>query len=127
MIMMMMNMSKLSLWIQNLCTDNKFNIKEKKTPTKIKQVSIKNKNTVAKFSKETQATIMLRDKQCIWCGKPWSDFHHIYFWTQAMYTEDRNDSKYGCFLCRDCHNEAHGCEQWQWLREQFINYLFIKK
>ena len=60
-------MSKLSLQIQNLCTTNEHKFKEKKTPTKIKQVSTKNKNNSAKFNKETKVDIMLRDKNCIIC------------------------------------------------------------
>ena len=60
-------MSKLSLQIQNLCTANEHKFKEKKPPTKIKQVSTKNKNTSAKFSKETKEAIMIRDRNCIIC------------------------------------------------------------
>lgn len=116
-------MSRLSLWIQNLCTNTEHKFKEKKTPIKIKQVSTKNKNIAAKFSKETKLAIMIRDKQCIICWKPITDIHHSFFWTECEYWKDRNDINKGVGLCRDHHLEAHWCKQWEWVRQQCIDYL----
>lgn len=116
-------MSKLSLWIQNLCTNTEHKFKEKKTPTKIKQVSTKNKNTSAKFSKETQAHILIRDKHCIWCWKWIQQFHHVYFGTEANHWTNRNDVDQWVGVCSDCHILVHWCKQWEWLRQDFINYL----
>lgn len=116
-------MSKLSLWIQTLCTNIEHKFKEKKMPNKIKQVSTKKNNTSAKFSKEIKAAILIRDKHCIICSKWITDIHHVYFWTESEYWKDRNDINKGVGLCRDHHLEVHWCKQWEWLRQYFINYL----
>lgn len=116
-------MSKLSLQIQNLCTTNEHKFNEKKTSTKIKQVSTKNKNNQAKFSKQTKAEIMLRDKHCIICWKYITDIHHVYFWTECEYWDTRNDINKWVWLCRDHHNDVHWCKQWEWIRQQCILYL----
>ena len=116
-------MSKLSLQIQNLCTTNEHKFKEKKTPTKIKQVSTKNKNTPAKFSKETKWAIMIRDRQCIICWKPITDIHHVFFWTECEYWDDRNDINKWVGLCREHHDLVHWCKQWEWIRQFCIDYL----
>ena len=116
-------MSKLSLQIQNLCTTNEHKFKEKKTHTKIKQVSTKNKNTPAKFSKETKWAIMIRDKQCIICWKPITDIHHVFFSQQAEYWDDRNDINKWVGLCREDHDLVHWCKQWEWIRQFCIDYL----
>ena len=116
-------MSKLSLQIQNLCTTNEHKFKEKKNHNRIKQISTKNKNTSAKFSKETKWSIMIRDRQCIVCWKPITDIHHVYFWTQSNYWDNRNDVNQWVWLCRDCHNVVHWCEKWSWARQKCIDYL----
>ena len=116
-------MSKLSLSIQNLCTTNEHKFNEKKNTTKIKQVSTKNKNTPAKFSKETKWAIMIRDKQCIICWKPITDIHHVFFSQQAEYWDDRNDINKWVGLCREDHDLVHWCKQWEWIRQFCIVYL----
>lgn len=112
-------MSRLSLSIQN----PEYKFKEKKYTKKIKQVSTKNNNIAAKFSKEIKAAILIRDKHCIICSRWITDIHHVYFWTQSEYWEDRNDINKWVWLCRDCHNEVHWCKQCEWIRQQTINYL----
>ena len=116
-------MSKLSLQIQNLCTSNEHKFKEKKTPTKIKQVSTKNKNNPAKFSKYTKEAIMIRDKSCIICWKHWASVHHAWYGTEANHWDNRNDIDQGVLLCAICHAKVHWCKQWEWIREQCIDYL----
>lgn len=112
-------MSKLSLKIQN----PEYKFKEKKSVKKIKQVSISNKNIAAKFSKEIKAAILIRDKHCIICNKPITDIHHVFFWTECEYLEDRNNVNKWVWLCRDHHNEVHWCKQLEWIRQECINYL----
>lgn len=88
------------------------------------------KGKVAKFSQETKLAILLRDKCCIICNR-WNkvsvitDFHHVYYWLQAEYTEDRNDVNKWVWLCAQCHFNIH---HWtkvdtQELRYFCINYL----
>ena len=112
-------MSRLSLSIWN----PEYKFKEKKSTKKIKQVSTKNINTAAKFSKEIKAAILIRDKHCIICSKWITDIHHVFFSQSAEYWEDRNDISKGVGLCRDHHLEVHWCKQWEWIRQQTIDYL----
>ena len=116
-------MSKLSLWIQNLCTTNEHKFNEKKTTNKIKQVSTKNKNTQAKFSKLTKEAIMIRDRQCIICWKHWTSVHHVWYGTEANHWDNRNDRDQWVLLCADHHLEVHWCKQWEWIRQFCIDYL----
>lgn len=112
-------MSRLSLLIWN----SEYKFKEKKSIKNIKKISTKNKNIAAKFSKETKAAILIRDKHCIYCDRWITDIHHVYFWTESEHWKDRNDINKWVWLCRDCHNEVHSCKQWEWIRQQTINYL----
>lgn len=116
-------MSKLSLEIQKVCTGVEMKTKVKTQTTKIDKVSKTNKNTVASFSQKTKAQILLRDRTCPLCSKPIQDFHHIYFWTQCEYWEDRNDVTKGIGLCRWCHEKCHASSQWKWKRQQAISYV----
>ena len=116
-------MSKLSLWIQTMVSWNEYKFKEKKLPTKIDKISKKNKNVSAKFSKKTQADILIRDKTCILCSKPIQDFHHVFFGTQSYYWNNRNERDQWVWLCREHHNEVHSCKQWTWVRQKCIDYV----
>lgn len=77
----------------------------------------------AKFSNEVKKAMLDRDKQCIICWAPWTDCHHVYFWTESNYDDNRNDLDQGVILCRKCHNLAHSCKQWEWVRQKCIDYL----
>jgi hypothetical protein len=91
--------------------------------TRIKVKSTKNKNNIAKFSKKTKWQILVRDKSCIFCNKPITDIHHIYFWTECNFWDNRNDITQGVWVCRSCHDEIHSCSKWEWKRQEAINYL----
>lgn len=96
---------------------------QNKKQTRIKQKSPTNKNTPAKFSKETKVEILLRDKSCIFCNSPIQDFHHAYFSNQANYWKDRNNASQWVWICRSCHNACHACKMWSWKRQEAIDYL----
>ena len=44
--------------------------------------------------------------QCVLCGAPASEVHHIVFRSQMVLS---NLNNLAC-LCRDCHNKAHGVD-----------------
>lgn len=69
-------MSRLSLSIQN----PEYKFKGKKSTKKIKQVSTKNINIAAKFSKEIKAAILIRDKHCIICSKWITDILNLIYY-----------------------------------------------
>ena len=119
-------MSKLALWIHSLVTWQEYKFKEKKPPTKIDKVSKKNKNTVASFSDKTKAAIFARDKHCLFCDDPITDYHHVYYWwLQAEHWPDRNDVNKWVWLCRMHHEKIHHFTDWtsQILRQKCILYI----
>ena len=89
----------------------------------------KNKNTIAKFSKEIKAEILIRDKSCIIkdCDNGIQDYHHAYYWAiHANLWPNRNDVDQWVWLCAACHaNIHHFSNNWksQELREYCMNYL----
>lgn len=97
----------------------------KQTRIKIKQVSSKNKNTPAKFTNETKAEILARDKTCIICWDIWTDYHHAYFWANANRGENRNDVDQWVLLCAKDHHEIHHWVEWKGklYRAKCIEYL----
>ena len=105
------------------CTWNRSN--KDKNQTRIRLVSDKNKNTPAKFSKEVKEQILARDKVCIICWSPWTDFHHAYFWANANRWPNRNDLNQGVLLCEADHHEIHHWINWKGrlYRAKCIEYL----
>jgi hypothetical protein len=97
--------------------------KKEKKHKGIKQISTKNKNTIAKFSSKVKAEILIRDRQCIFCQSPITDIHHAYFWNESNRTETRNDVNQWVWVCRIHHDEIHWCAIWEWKRQEAINYL----
>ena len=95
--------------------------------TRIKTVSTKNKNTIAKFSSKVKAEILIRDKQCIFCKNPITDIHHVFFWIESNRTKTRNDTDQWVWVCRACHDEIHWCAVWEGKRQEAINYLKSKE
>ena len=83
----------------------------------------KSKWKTAKFSTEVKTEICKRDKLCIFCASPWTDCHHVYFWTETNYWENRNELDQWVLVCRKCHEEIHSCSQWEGKRQEAINYL----
>jgi len=87
--------------------------------TKMKQKPLKNKsttnkNTPARFSDKTKRAMYERDKCCIICWSPWTEFHHCWFWPHnAKYWPERNDLDQGVLLCHDCHYEIHHGVKWK--------------
>jgi hypothetical protein len=78
----------------------------------------------AKFSIKTKKEIYERDwGRCIFCPKPPTDIHHIFFWTESNYWPDRNAVNQWVTVCRDCHIEIHSCSKWEWKRQQAIEVL----
>lgn len=90
-----------------------------KTKTKKK----KSKWKKAKFSTEVKTAICIRDKVCIFCWNPGTDCHHVYFWTETNYWENRNEANQWVLVCRKDHEEIHSCPQWEWKRQEAINYI----
>lgn len=78
---------------------------------------------IALFSIDTKKEIYNRDKTCIICQLQITDYHHVYFWWQAEYTEDRNTKKKWVWLCRQCHHNIHNWIRWDNKRDYCINYL----
>lgn len=85
-----------------------------------------NMKHIAKFTKEIKQEIFERDKLCIICWKPWTDFHHVFYGQDSNYNEDRNNSSQWVLLCKNCHKLVHGCKRWEWTRKQCIDYLLNK-
>lgn len=79
--------------------------------------------SVAKFSIKTKKEIVERDKYCIICWKQGTDCHHVKYWVETNYWPDRNHAKEWVLLCRDCHQKAHSCSRWEWVRQQAIDYI----
>lgn len=79
----------------------------------------------AKFSNKTKQEIYNRDKVCIicWINNWLFDFHHIYFWIESNYNENRNDINQWVMICRNCHTFAHSCKRWEWVRQECIDYI----
>lgn len=90
---------------------------------KINNISKTNKNIPAKFSSKTKAEILIRDKNCIFCDKPITDIHHVFYSNEANRTQTRNNVDQGVWCCRDCHNEIHSCTTKQGKRQEAIDYL----
>lgn len=79
-------------------------------------------NTKRHISKKLKEDIVYRDLDCIICWDWIQVVHHCYFWDQAMYWEDRNDIKYCCGLCNNCHHQLH----FEWgntYRQDCIDYI----
>ena len=78
----------------------------------------------AKYNTKQKEIMYERDKYCVLC---WDSnnlhFHHCYFWTESMYTKDRNDPKYWITCCATCHLKIHSCSKWEWKRQQAIDYV----
>jgi hypothetical protein len=118
-------------WVYSFCDnfcysnyqkDNKSSPKVKNT---IRKVSLKNKNTIASFTSETKAQILIRDRHCIICWNWISDYHHIFYWWQAEYWEDRNNVNKWVWLCAIDHFKIHHWVDWisQELRYKCIDYI----
>jgi len=80
---------------------------------------------VAKFENKTKEQIYNRDwKICVIC---WTNsqlqFHHVFFWTESNYESNRNQADQWVTICCDCHLLAHSCKQWEWVRQEAIDYL----
>ena len=81
---------------------------------------------IAKFSQETKEEILNRDKhRCILCESiSILQVHHVLFWTETLYNEDRNTEKNWVTVCANCHWEkVHACRKWEWERQECIDYL----
>ncbi len=78
---------------------------------------------VAKFTSDTKASILIRDKSCVLCKWSVMDYHHVYFSMQAERNETRNNIEKGVGLCRSCHDKCHACRSWHWERQECIDYL----
>ena len=78
----------------------------------------------AKFNMKVKKEILARDRKCIICWELgfWS-FHHVYFWQDAEYWDDRNNVNKWVLLCNNHHLEAHSCKRWEGIRQDCINYL----
>ena len=118
--------------IQNLCSECMI-AKHKQKPLKayksLNKVSKTNKNTPAKFSKQTKAEILDRDKVCIICWDTWTQFHHIYFWANSNRKENRNDLDQWVLLCEQDHFEIHQWVEWKGrlYRAKCIEYILKLK
>lgn len=86
---------------------------------------------IAKFTANTKALILIRDKSCIICKidwqlSIWTEYHHIYYWTHKaeLNNPTRNNSDKWILLCHDCHHEIHHWVKglWQEYREYCIEY-----
>lgn len=78
----------------------------------------------AQFTKAIKFKAWERDGgKCIICWDEPHSIHHVLFWTESIYTKNRNDLNMGCTLCIHCHNKAHACSKWEWIRQECINYL----
>lgn len=88
-----------------------------------KMADNRKKNTVRKITQETKEYIIERDRVCIICEHEYiTEYHHVFYWNQAIYTENRNDPDQLVWLCHTCHYKTH----FQWdndYREKCINYL----
>lgn len=94
--------------------------------TRIQHKSKTNKNVSAKFSSEIKALILVRDRNCIVCNSPITDYHHIYYGWQAEYGVNRNDINKWVGLCRTHHEKIHHfSKNWesQKLRKYCIDYI----
>lgn len=74
-----------------------------------KQAQSFKKNTVRKVTKETKEIVYERDGgKCVFCKRPTQDhFHHIYWWMESEYSENRNDPDRLVLACYDCHTICH--------------------
>jgi len=82
------------------------------------------KNKKAQFTKKTKQQAFERDWwRCIICSSEPHSIHHAWFGTESLYWSNRNDLNMGCTLCFNCHNMAHACSKWEWVRKQCIDYL----
>jgi len=79
----------------------------------------------AKFSNKTKEEIYERDLKC--CIICWNNstlqFHHVYFGMQSNRWKDRNNTNQWVCLCSMCHNKAHSCKTWEWIRQACIYYI----
>lgn len=94
-------------WIYYFCSHECRNIFSKWYTNIVKPTSTTNKNKIAKFSSQTKALILIRDKQCIISGNPISDYHHAYYGSEAQYDDWRNNPDRWVWLYRDIHHEIH--------------------
>lgn len=106
-------------------------ITEKKKPKAIAKVSKSNKNTARKLNAETIWAVYKRDWfKCIikWCTERNIDIpHHIFYWIEAEYWEDRNDINKLVTLCQWHHYQIH---HWEWGKvinnecKEYINNIY---
>ena len=79
----------------------------------------------AKYNTKQKEAMYERDNKC--CVLCWStqaiQFHHCFFWTESMYSKDRNDPKYWVTVCALCHLDIHSCSKWEGKRQEAIDYI----
>ena len=88
------------------------------------EIKNKRKWKRAKFSQTTRQSIYERDWGiCIFCHDRSVTAHHIYFWCESNYDDDRNNISQWVTVCQDHHSEIHSCSKWSWKRQEAIEYL----
>lgn len=79
----------------------------------------------AKFNTTTKEKIYNRDNcHCIFCNAVTNlQFHHIYYWTESIYTKDRNKPHMWVTVCMKHYLEIRSCSKWEGKRQQAIDYI----
>lgn len=95
-----------------------------------KPSKVKRWNTKRHISKETKEIVYERDwGKCVFCKHSTKDhFHHIYWWLESEYTEDRNNPDKLILACSDCHTKCHTKEtkKYRELWKQYITNYYDK-
>lgn len=99
--------------------------KQEKVMKPIKKISNKNKNTRRSLNSEIICEIYKRDWfKCILCWSRELDIpHHVYFWINSEYWEDRNNIEKIVTCCKKCHFNIHHQSWWKDLSEKCIKYI----
>ena len=110
---------------ENLKFSKPITVKKKLKP--IAQKSKNNKNTIRKLTKTITEQVYKRDwYKCIikWCYDTDLDPpHHIFYWINAEYWEDRNNINKLVTLCKKHHYQIHHWSWWKKLNEECKLYI----
>ena len=85
-------------------------------------------NTKRLITKETKEIVYERDGgKCVFCWRHTQDhFHHLYWWIESEYSEDRNRPEAIVLACSDCHTLCHKVDtnKYRKLGKDYIQHYY---
>lgn len=103
-------------------------ISVKKTPNPIAKKSKTSKNIARSLNSDIISQVYTRDWfKCILCWSKTLDLpHHVLYWIESEYWEDRNNINKLVTLCKADHFKIHHQSWWKELNNKCKEYLWMK-